>query len=846
MIPGHTYYNTFIHPTIKDANTLVAAQARDAVDNNRVIASFPYKINSITTKEANTIITMTQGDATESFTSVKEVVDWLFQRLNGTTVANKVPVANAGTDKVITLPLDSALLSGSGADIDGSIATYQWKQTAGPSVAGITTPAKPQTFVTKLATGIYKFELTVTDNGNATHRDTVMVTVKAPISPIVNKVPDVYAGSDLRITLPVNAVTLKGTATDEDGTITGTQWTKISGPAAYRIASASSLQTSADSLAKGIYLFELRATDDKNAAITDTVKVTVLPDTAVSTVNALPIAIAGADQTVQLPVNTVTLQGSGADADGTIDSYRWQRISGPSNTTLSTANNQTTNVSGLIEGVYAFQFTVTDNMGGTKTDTVQVTVLSKVNSQPLANAGADQAIQLPQNSIILNGMGADADGTIENYTWRKISGPAISSFTTAATAQTQVRNLTAGTYKFELQVTDNEGADAVDTMQLTVTPAAVANKVPVAYAGNDFSIQLPTNTAILSGSGLDEDGVIKLYQWTQVSGPSTATSTTPKAPQTTVKGLVQGTYQFRITVTDDAGATSSDVVNLTVKAAAAVVPNKAPVANAGKDITITLPVTKAKVTGIATDADGSVQSFIWTKVSGSAQYAIASPQAAQTEIRNLAKGSYQFELKVTDNKGAISRDTLKITVNAAATRPMFVMNAGEDQVIFLPTDSVELQGVADDPYNTVVSYNWKKVNGPQEHKFSRTRTPQTMVTGLVEGVYLFECKAKDENGNILSDTVQVTVKILEKSTVTLFPNPATSMVNVKIEANTRANNTVITLYDLSGRAVHREEFMRNTGLVIKQLDISKLNPGFYTMEVVTDINNRISTKLVKQ
>jgi hypothetical protein len=499
----------------------------------------------------------------------------------------------------------------------------------------------------------------------------------------------------------------------------------------------------------------------------------------------------------------------------------------------------------MIEGVYAFQFTVTDNMGAVKTDTVQVTVLAKINSRPLANAGADQAIQLPQNSIILNGMGADADGTIESYTWRKISGPAI-SFTTAATAQTQVRNLTAGTYQFELQVADNEGADAADTMQLTVTAAAVANKVPVAYAGNDFSIQLPTNTAILSGSGLDEDGVIKLYHWTQVSGPSTATSTTPKAPQTTLKGLVQGTYQFRITVTDDAGATSNDVVTLTVKAAAAVVPNKAPVANAGKDITITLPVTKAKVYGTATDADGLVQSFLWTKVSGSAQYAIASPQAAQTEIRNLAKGSYQFELKVTDNKGAISKDTLKITVNPAATRPMFTMNAGEDQVIFLPTDSVELQGMADDPFTTVVSYNWKKVSGPQEHKFSRTRTPQTIVTGLVEGVYLFECKAKDENGNILSDTVQVTVKVLEKSTVTLFPNPATSMVNVKIEANTRANNTVITLYDLSGRAVYREEFKRNTGMVIKQIDISKLNAGFYTMDVVTDINTRISTKLVKQ
>jgi hypothetical protein len=121
-----------------------------------------------------------------------------------------------------------------------------------------------------------------------------------------------------------------------------------------------------------------------------------------------------------------------------------------------------------------------------------------------------------------------------------------------------------------------------------------------------------------------------------------------------------------------------------------------------------------------------------------------------------------------------------------------------------------------------------------------------MVTNLAEGVYLFECKAKDENGNILSDTVQVTVKVLEKSTVTIFPNPATTKVNVKIEANTRANNTIITLYDLSGRVVYQEAFKRNTGMVIKQLDISKLNPGFYTMEVVTDINDRISTKLVKQ
>ena len=102
---------------------------------------------------------------------------------------------------------------------------------------------------------------------------------------------------------------------------------------------------------------------------------------------------------------------------------------------------------------------------------------------------------------------------IESYTWTKVSGPAISDFTGAKNAQTQIRNLSAGTYLFELKVTDNEGATATDRVQLTVKAAAVVpNKAPVAYAGNDVTVQLPVNAAILFGSEADEDGTIKSYQ----------------------------------------------------------------------------------------------------------------------------------------------------------------------------------------------------------------------------------------------------------------------------------------------------------------------------------------------
>ena len=52
--------------------------------------------------------------------------------------------------------------------------------------------------------------------------------------------------------------------------------------------------------------------------------------------NVLPIANAGPDQSITLPVNSVTLNGSGSvDPDGNIIAYNWTKISGPSQFTIA-------------------------------------------------------------------------------------------------------------------------------------------------------------------------------------------------------------------------------------------------------------------------------------------------------------------------------------------------------------------------------------------------------------------------------------------------------------------------------------------------------------------------------
>jgi hypothetical protein len=90
--------------------------------------------------------------------------------------------------------------------------------------------------------------------------------------------------------------------------------------------------------------------------------------------NAPPTCSAGNTQIIYLPTSTVTLPGTATDTDGTIASYSWSKTSGPAGTTIVAPTSATTAVTGLRDGAYTFQLTVTDNGGLTATVSVAVYV----------------------------------------------------------------------------------------------------------------------------------------------------------------------------------------------------------------------------------------------------------------------------------------------------------------------------------------------------------------------------------------------------------------------------------------------------------------------------------------
>jgi hypothetical protein len=212
---------------------------------------------------------------------------------------------------------------------------------------------------------------------------------------------------------------------------------------------------------------------------------------------------------------------------------------------------------------------------------------------------------------------------------------------------------------------DNGYISAVTLPNCAATPPPT-NQAPVVSAGSPKTVTLPTNSVTLTGTASDPDGSIASYAWTKTSGPA-ATIASPSSISTNVTGLTAGTYVFNLRVTDNKGATANSNVTVTVGSGTPP-PNQSPIVNAGSAQTITLPTSSVSLSGSATDPDGSIFGYFWTKVSGNGG-TITSPTSKATTVTGLSAGSYVFNLRATDNKGAVGNKTVNVTVNTSTPPP---------------------------------------------------------------------------------------------------------------------------------------------------------------------------------
>ena len=195
------------------------------------------------------------------------------------------------------------------------------------------------------------------------------------------------------------------------------------------------------------------------------------------------------------------------------------------------------------------------------------------NRPPTVNVGADQSVDAG-TVVALSGTASDPDGTIATYTWTQTGGVRVLlSGASRATATFTAPDVSANeTLTFRLTVTDDDGATSSDDVRVLVR-VRQGNRPPTVNVGADQSVDAGT-VVTLSGTASDPDGTIATYTWTQTGGVRVLLSGASRATVTFTAPDVSAneTLTFRLTVTDDDGASATDMITVTVSVSVSTVP----------------------------------------------------------------------------------------------------------------------------------------------------------------------------------------------------------------------------------------------------------------------------------
>lgn len=126
---------------------------------------------------------------------------------------------------------------------------------------------------------------------------------------------------------------------------------------------------------------------------------------------------------------------------------------------------------------------------------------------------------------------------------------------------------TIPSYVLTVQVADNGSPSLTDTASITINLTEY-NNAPVADAGPDQSVADIDNSGSVSvtldgslSSDVETSAANLIYEWVDVND----TSTVLASVVTPTISLDVGAYQLQLTVTDEAGATDTDIVNIDVR-----------------------------------------------------------------------------------------------------------------------------------------------------------------------------------------------------------------------------------------------------------------------------------------
>jgi hypothetical protein len=273
----------------------------------------------------------------------------------------------------------------------------------------------------------------------------------------------------------------------------------------------------------------------------------------------------------------------------------------------------------------------------------------------------------------------------------------------------------------------------VTTTTTTLPPQAPTARITGITDGT--TVQEDSTIALSAAASIDPDGEIVSYQWLL----DDVLRETGRDFDMNTKGLSSGAHIITLKVADNDGEVG--VTSITISLAKENVP---PIAEAGDDLTIKEGATTTLTGDASTDPDGDIESYEWSED--------GTVFSLEKDVeKTFPLGEHTITLRVTDDMGAFSTDTIKIIVEKENIPPN--ADAGEDITV---SEGISVHFSAEDsndPDGNITSYVWLMPNNNVVRKPSFNAS-------FPAGRYTIFLNVTDDRGSVDSDEIMVTVEKL--------------------------------------------------------------------------------------
>jgi uncharacterized protein YhjY with autotransporter beta-barrel domain len=318
-------------------------------------------------------------------------------------------------------------------------------------------------------------------------------------------------------------------------------------------------------------------------------------------------------------------------------------------------------------GAASFTYTLSDNAGGTATGTVTVTVAAFVNTPPTAgndsaSTGFNTAVNISASTLLQNDSDPEVGQTLSITAVQAGTGGTVSlnggtvTFTPTAGF--------SGAASFTYTLSDNAGGTA--TGPWTVTVGAFVNTPPT--AGNDnantafnTAVNIAASTLLQNDSDPDAGQTLSITA-VQAGTGGTASLSGSTVTFTPTNGF-SGAASFTYTLSDNAGATATGTVAVTV---AAFVNTPPTAGNDSANTAFNTAVNIATSTLLQNDSDpdaGQTLSITAVQAGTGGTVSLNGGTVAFTPTSGFS-GAASFTYTLSDNGGGTATGSVTVTVAA--------------------------------------------------------------------------------------------------------------------------------------------------------------------------------------